>query len=259
MCKRIIRDSYYSYKAMFSYYGVVPYFLYKIVNSFFQICFFALFSIYLFGKENATDWIVGNAFMLSSCNSLFGVGVNTTYERIFGTLKYEVASSSDIIYRYLLQIIIHIFDGIFNIMLGILYGILFFNIEIDFATFVKILAIATISMISIACFSLFIGNIGLIIRDMSSILNFINMIIMICAGVNYPIERMPKVLRVCGEFLPLSGGIMAARRAISGNESEVWKMIVHEIAIGGIYFATAVILYKIIESLAIKNARIDLM
>ena len=259
MFKRIISDSYYSYKAMFSYYGVVPYLLYKIVNSFFQICFFALFSIYLFGQKNVTDWIIGNAFMLSSCNSLFGVGVNATYERIFGTLKYEVASSADIVTRYLLQIIMHIFDGIFNIMLGIFYGALFFNLEIDFVMFIKLFAIATISMISIACFSLFIGNIGLIIRDMSSILNFVNMFIMICAGVNYPIEIMPRALRVSGRFLPLSGGIMAARMVVNGNESGILNMIAHETAVGCIYIVIAVILYKVIESIAIRRAKIDLM
>ncbi|WP_019189868.1 ABC transporter permease [Levyella massiliensis] len=259
MIKRIFRDSYYSYKALFSYYGVVPYFLYKIINSFFQIAFFSLFAISLFGKENATNWIVGNAFMLSSCNSLFGIGVNATYERIFGTLKYTITGSTDIFSRYCSQVIMHLVDGLFNIMLGVMYGAVCFGVNISIFESLRLLLVAFVSMLSISGFSLFLGNIGLLIRDMTSVLNFVNMFIMICAGVNYPIETLPKLLKTIGRVLPLSGGIEAARAVINQQTEGVPIMLFREFSVCLFYVALAIIIYKLIENSAIKNGKIDLM
>lgn len=259
MIKRCVRDSYYSYKALFSYYGIVSYTLFKVINALFQVTFFSLFSIYLFGQQDATFWVVGNAFMLSSCNSLFGVGVNATYERIFGTLKYSIVSPTGTISRYFIQMFIHVLDGVLNILLGIVYGILFFGLELSVIQFIQLMGVATIAMISISGLSIFLGNLGLFVRDMTLVLNLVNMLIMICAGVNYPIDTMPVFIRAISKTIPLSRSIVAARQITNNNYTGIGSMLIFELLTGIVYIVLATLCFRHIEKMVIKKARLELI
>lgn len=259
MISRYFRDSIYNYKALFSYYGILPYSLFKIVNSLFQISFFIMVSKYLFGQADGTFWIIGNAFMLSSCNSLFGVGANATYERVFGTLKYYTVSTTSIFSRYIIQLIMHVLDGTLNILLGILYGMLIWGMKISFLQFLQLIGVSISAMVSISGFSLLVGNLGLVVRDMTLVLNFIHMQILICAGVNYSIDSMPLIVKVISKITPLSHSIIAARMVIMKSNTGIIKNIFYELVIGIVYVLLATGGYFLIERVAIKKASLDLM
>lgn len=259
MISRYFRDSLYNYKALFSYYGILSYSLFKIVNSLFQISFFIMVSKYLFGQRDGTFWVIGNAFMLSSCNSLFGVGANATYERVFGTLKYYVASTTSILSRYIIQMIMHVLDGTLNILLGILYGMLIWGMRISILQFLQMIGISVIAMVSISGFSLLVGNLGLVVRDMTLVLNFIHMQILICAGANYSIDSMPMIVKVVSKATPLSHSIIAARAVIMKSDDGIIKNIFYELIIGIAYVLLAAGVHFLIERAAIKKASLELI
>lgn len=259
MVFRFFRLSYLNFKALFGYYETKSYFLLKIINSLFQMIFFTFFALYIFDIKDCTFWIIGNAFMLSTCNSLFGVGLNATYERVFGTLKYSVISNLNTLYKYLIQIFMHVLEGTLEILLGIGLGILLFGMKISIGNFIYIIIISIFSMFSACSFCLIIGQLGLLMRDMNLFINIVNMMIMICSGVNYSIENLPRVFQILSKLLPMTRSISAAREVLNYSYKEATLLVIGEVICGIVYMILAVLISKIIEREAIKHATLDLL
>lgn len=111
MVARFFKQSLLSYKSLFGFLDPKVYFFVKIINPVFQLIFFSLLASFVYQTKDVTPWVIGNAFLLSMYNSMFGVGTVMVNERQFGTLASIIASPSNNFLIFVGRAFMHILDS----------------------------------------------------------------------------------------------------------------------------------------------------
>lgn len=259
--KRIYRNGLYSFKGLYGFLQPQVYLLVKVINPIFQILFFSLVAKHAYGDKDITLYIIGNAFILCMYNAFFGVGCNLIDERSFGTLKLIIGSPCNKFNLFITKSIFHILDGIITVVIGLITGIIFFNVRIQINQ-IPIFALCLLSVIFTACsMGLFIGSIGLVTRDINLLLNLSSMMLMALCGVNFPTEKLPYSLQCFSNILPLTNSLKACRLLINHdilNLNAIYFLILKEVCLGIVYCIMAYLALKLMERLAKCRATIDI-
>lgn len=256
---RFLRQSLLSYKAMYGYLNKRIFLLQKVGNPILQLVFFAMLAKYIYHTRDSTPWIIGNAFLLSVYNALFGVGTVMNHERQFGTLKVVVSSPSNKFSIFAGRAFFHILDGLFSVIIGLTIGVLFFNCDFSRTNLPLFFLVIIISMFAAMGMGLLIGSLGLVLTDMNLLLNLSMSLLLIFCGSNFPVERLPAFLQPISYFLPMTRGIKACRLIANGQITPyVWQLISMELLVGVIYTMLGYLLFIYFERLARKQATLDI-
>lgn len=255
--KRIYRNALYSFKGLYGFLEPKTYILVKIINPVFQVLCFSMIARHSYGNVDISPYVVGNAFLLCTINAFFGVGSVLIQERQLGTLKLIVASPSSRFTAFTSKSVFYILDGIITVIIGLVTGVVCFGVRIDAQCIPAFIICLAAAVFSTCAMGLLIGSIGLITRDINLLLNVSSMILMCLSGVDFPIEKLPAMLKLFSGIFPLTNVLKASKILMAGNIN-VMPYILREISIGVIYAIVAFILFKVMEKLSIKKALIDL-
>ncbi|MGD6874227.1 ABC transporter permease [Sutcliffiella horikoshii] len=256
---RFFRQSILSYKALFGFYDPKIYFLVKVVNPIMQLIFFVMIAKYIHGSNDITPWVLGNAFILSMYNALFGVGAVMISERSFGTLSLVVVAPANKFLIFTGRAFIHILDACTTVIIGLVTSYLIFDVDFSNTDFKFLALCILITMISAMGIGLFIGSIGLITRDINLILNTSFFVLMIFTGAQFPLGNLPDILQSIPYFLPLTRGIEASRLVVGGDTSiNVIYLLGVELLIGLIYTLIGYYALIVFENISRKKASLDI-
>lgn len=256
---RFFRQSMMSYKALFGFLSPKIYILVKVINPIFQLIFFSLLASYVYQTDDVTPWLIGNAFLLSMFNSLFGVGTVMANERQFGTLTSIIASPSNHFLIFVGRAFMHIIDASSTVLIGFAVGYIFFGIDFSQTNFLMLFITIFISMYAAMGIGLLIGSIGLIVKDMNLILNTVSMGFMILTGANFPLSELPYFIQYISYSIPITRSIEAGRLIVAGGGStSLFTLMVKEVMIGTIYIIIGYYLLKVLERKAREGADMDL-
>ncbi|TGA96597.1 ABC transporter permease [Sporolactobacillus shoreae] len=255
---RFFRQSLLSYKALYGYLDTKVYLLVKVVNPIMQLIFFTLLCKYIYHTDDVTPWLIGNSFLLSVYNSLFGVGIVMNNERHFGTLKLVIASPANKFLVFVGRAFFHILDGLSSVILGLLIGVLLFHLNVTNMNILLFFITVLISMFAAMGMGLFIGSLGLVVSDMNLLLNLSMYVLFIFCGANFPVERLPFFLQNISYLLPVTRGIEACRLIAEGRITpHIYHLIGMEFVTGAVYMCIGFLFLIILEKLAKKSATLD--
>lgn len=235
------------------------YLLVKILNPILQLIFFTLLAKFVYQTDDVTPWVIGNAFLLSVYNSVFGVGAVMISERGFGTLKLVIGSTANKFFVFTGRAFIHIFDGLFSVIIGFLVGYFVFNLDFSNTDFLVLAMCLIISMFAAMGLGLFIGSFGLVVSDVNLILNLSMFILILFSGAQFSIDKLPSFLQFIPDVLPITRGIEASRLIIAGQiDSQVFELIGMEFVVGIVYIVLGYLLLKLFENLSKRYATLDI-
>ncbi|MBG9792693.1 hypothetical protein ABD76_09385 [Paenibacillus dendritiformis] len=255
---RFFRQSVLSYKALFGFLDPKVYLTVKVVNPIMQLIFFTLLARFAYNASDVTPWVIGNAFLLSVYNSLFGVGMVMVSERHFGTLKLVIASTTNNFLIFIGRAFIHVFDASITVLIGLTIGFIFFGLDFSNTNFLMLILSILVTMFSSMGMGLFLGSIGLVARDLNLIMNTIFFTLMIFTGAIIPISSLPVLLSEVPYFLPITRGIEASKLIIDGQiSSKIVELLLIEFFIGFCYLIIGYISLKLFERIARKSASLD--
>lgn len=259
--KRMYRNGLYSFKGLYGFLKPQVYLLVKVINPIFQVLFFSLIAKHAYGNKDITPYIIGNAFVLCMYNAFFGVGCNLVDERSFGTLKLIIGSPCNKFSHFISKSIFHILDGIVTVVIGLITGIIFFNVRIPLNV-TPIFTLCLLNAIFTTCsMGLLIGSIGLVTRDINLLLNLSSMMLMALCGVNFPTDKLPYFLQYLSNILPLTNALKASRLLTVGGALDlntIHLLILKEASLGAAYCIIAYLALKLMERLAKCRATIDI-
>ncbi|MBJ8107563.1 MULTISPECIES: ABC transporter permease [Bacillus cereus group] len=256
---RFFRQSILSYKALFGFLDPKIYFLVKVINPIMQLVFFSLIARYIHHTSDITPWVIGNAFLLSIYNALFGVGTVMVSERSFGTLQLVVASTANNFLIFIGRAFIHIFDATATVIIGLTVGYLFFELDFSNTNFLLLIICIIITMFSSIGVGLLLGSMGLVSRDLNLIMNTAVFVLMIFSGAQFPISNLPLLLSKVSYYIPITRGIEASRLIIDGNITvHVFNLLGGEALIGIIYMMLGYFTLRIFEYISKKKATLDI-
>ena len=226
---------YLSYRALFGWLNPQLYVLTLLVPTVTQLFFF----VYL-GRaadvENDAFFIVGNGLVAAAAPGLFGMAQTISDERYTQTLALLVVSPANRVAVFLGRAVPVIANGFLLAVWAFAVGSLVFGIHVP-VTALPALALA-IGVTAFSCVGLGLCNasLGLRWRETGVFANFLLFFLLIFAGVNVPLDRLPGWMSTFAQGLPVTHGAKAARELVAGAPfSSVAGLIGAEALVGAAY------------------------
>lgn len=257
--RRFVMQSWMSFRALFGWLNPMAYALIKIINPILQVIFFSILSQYVFKTKAITPWIIGNSILLCSKNAIYGVGSVLGNERNMGTLKLVIASPANKFFVFIGRGIMHIFDAMITVVVGLVVGWIWFGLSIPVDQLIPFVLALLISLYSAMGIGQLISSIGLVYRDGHLFLNISEYVLMILTGASFPLSRLPGFMIFVSGKLPLTHGIQAARLiAEGGGLDQIQVLLVEEFVIGTIYILIGYVVLQYFEYQSRVKATLDL-
>ncbi|MGN6797970.1 MAG: ABC transporter permease [Gaiellaceae bacterium] len=248
---------YISYRALFGWLNPFMYAITLLIPSLTQLAFF----VYL-GRTahvaNDAFYVTGNALVAAATPSLFGMAQTVAGERYTQTLSLLVVSPASRIAIFVGRSLPATVNGVVISAWTLAIAALLFGIHVPVHALAP-LALA-IAVTSFACvgIGLFNASLGLRWRETAVIGNLLLYILLIFAGVNVPLSRLPGWMSTLAQGLPVTHGANAARQLIAGASlGHVLPLIAAEALVGAVYVAIGLSTISLFELEARRGATLE--
>ncbi|MGH3111118.1 MAG: ABC transporter permease [Gaiellaceae bacterium] len=246
-----------SYRALFNWMSPWVFFPILVVYPLFQILFFAYLGRYA-GVGSDEFFLIGNTFIAAATAGLFGMGHSVAGERRSQTLASILASPASRLALFLGRALPSILTGFAVSVTSFALGALVLDVEIA-ARAVAGLSLAILAS-SFACtaMGLCLGAIGLRGRNVSLFADVIAGSMLLVAGANVPLDRLPGWIQATSSVIPLTRGIEAARDVAAGASlSDVSGLLLAELGIGMLYLVAGLALLRLFEFESRRSATLE--
>ncbi|GIO25855.1 ABC transporter permease [Ornithinibacillus bavariensis] len=256
---RFFRHSLLSYRALFGWLNPKVYILVMVLNPLSQLLFFAVLVNYVYDGKGLVGYIGANALILCVMSSVFGIMTIITSDRYMGTLQLVMASPANKIGLFLSRSIAHILNGLFTSMIGLIFGILIFQIKIPIEAILPLLSVWLVSIFSACGLGLIIGCFCLWTPSMNLIANLLASSLLLLSGANYPQSIMPTWLTYVADFIPLTRGVELTKQILNErNYENVVPILGQEFLLGVTFFIISLLFIKYAEYLSRIKGTMDL-
>ena len=246
-----------SYRALFNWIRPGIYITTMLGSPLFQILFFAYLGRFS-GLRDDTYFVVGNAVQISSMAGIYAMTLTIANERNYGTLSPILATPANRVALFLGRAVPVIANGLFVSAFGFGVGLLLLDFTLAADQLPALAFVVLVTVFACTGFGMLLGSFGLRARDVFFFSNLVYFLMLLCCGVNIPLESLPAWLEAIGRALPLTHGIEAAREIVGGATlSDVSGLVWKEAAIGAVYTALAFGLFRWFEALSRRRAALD--
>lgn len=246
--QRFIRQGILSYKALFGWLDPKVYIFVMVLSPLSQLIFFSTLVNYVYKGENLVGYVAANALLLCVLNAVFGIMSVITSDRWMGTLPLVMTTPYNKASLFLSRSIAHVLNGLFTATVGLVFGIILFQLSISFQESLVLLIIWLCSIFSATALGLILGTFCLWSPSMHLWSNLLASLLLLLSGANYPYSRMPEWLQLLGQFTPLTRGVQLTKNILNdGNYSNVIPLLGQEILLGIVFFVISFLLLKFAE------------
>lgn len=257
--KRILRNAVIPYKNIFGAMGYQNYLMVNIGGPLFQMICFTLIASYANQSYDSTYWFIGNALVMTYFNAIFGVGSQLSAEKSYGTLLLLIASPTNRMSIFVPRAILHIFDSLLTVFIGLITGALLFGFTLPLSQVPAFILVIFIAAFSAMSFGLLISSLGLLTRDLNLILNIASMTLLGLTGANFPLEYLPFWIQRIAHVLPLTRSIELCRLLQAGESlGSHLSLLYGECLVGLGIMLVGFVVFSITEKMAIKRGILEL-
>ena len=246
-----------SYRALFNWISPWVFFPILVIYPVFQILFFAYLGRY---AEAASDefFLIGNTFIAAAVAGLFGMAQSVAGERRSQTLANLLASPASRVAIFLGRSLPSIITGFGVSAVSFTLGAVILGVGVT-STGLAGLGLAILAS-SFACtgMGLCIGALGLRGRNTSLFADSIAGAMLLVAGANVPLDRLPGWIQALSSVIPVTHGIEAARAVAAGaTVGSIGDLLLTELAIGVVYVVLGLALLRFFEFDGRRSATLE--
>lgn len=209
-------------------------------------------------KEYQTEYfpfvLVGLAFSGYLATAIHSFSQNLRYEQIIGTLEAMLVTPTKL---SIIIISLSLWDFIFTSIttfVYLLFGVLFFKVNISQMNFLTSLVILILTIISFSCIGIISASFIMVFKKGDPISWLITTFSGFFGGVFFPVTILPKPLQIISYFLPITYSLRGFRFALLQGYG--FKILIFDI---GMLFVFCVILLPLsiwIFKCAVKKTKI---
>lgn len=209
-----------------------------------QIAFFALLGRFVGGTHYLRFALLGNGFYLLTLLIITTVGASVTWERRAGTLLLLIASPTNPLLIFAGRNVGMATFGFVTGAAGIYLVVPLLGLSMTLSSAAGLVPIVLAVAVGSYGAGLFMGSLALYARGYQNVLsNAFVLLVLVAAGVNYPVATLPASLRLVAWLLPLTRGLQAAHLLFAGAHfSEIANLIGGELGVGIAYALSAQLL-----------------
>jgi ABC-2 type transport system permease protein len=247
-----------SYIALFHWLRPAQYLATKVIGPIGQILFFTFLGRYGSSGESPSFYIIGNAVQLAALSGIFGVTFSIIGDRWNGTLPYLFGAPANRLLIFVGRAFIHIIDGSLGVIIGLLWGVILLNLDLSATEPLTLMIVILLTTYSTSGLGLTLGSLSLVTRNVMFVNNTAYFILLVLAGSNISIDRLPIGLQKISNMLPLTRGIIATRMIINGARiSEIASLMLEEFMIGTLYVLLGYALFRTFERQAKRRGTLE--
>lgn len=248
-----------SYKAMFSMLQLKVYVLVMVLSPLSQLLFFSMLVRYIYQGEGLSGYIAANALLLCVMNSVFGMMTVIMSDRGMGTLPLVIVTPANKGLLFLARSVPHIMNGIVTACLGLLFGVLVFQITLSFSTFLLLVCIWLVSIFAACGLGLILASCSLWTPSMHLLANLLASTLLLLSGANYSLQVMPDWLRFIAQALPLTRGVELTKAIVGGGDlSQFAILLTEEFLLGCVFFMIGIVAMRYAEMIARRKGTMEL-
>ena len=248
---------YISYRALFGWLNPTTYVLVLLIPSLTQLFFF----VYLGRAAHVEDdayYVAGNALVAAATPSLFGMSQAIAGERYTQTLSLLVVSPASRVALFLGRSLPAIANGVVISVwtLGVSAAVL--GIHVPVGALAPLALTIAISAFSCVGLGLVNASLGLRWREGAVLSNALLYVLLLFAGINVPLDRLPHWIATLAQGLPLTHGAHASRELIGGASlAHVAGLLGAEALIASAYTALGLATLRYFEVEARRGAALE--
>jgi ABC-2 type transport system permease protein len=254
------QGAYLSYVALFTWFAPWNYLASKIVMPLGQILFFTFLGSYATGRASADFYVIGNAVQLAAVSGVFGVTMSIGGDRWSGTLPYLFGAPANRLTIFLGRAAIHVVDGMLGVWIGLAWGALLLGLDLSHTDPLALSLTILVVAFSTSGLGLMLGSLSLITVNVMFVNNLVYFMLLIFSGSNLDLSKLPAVMQVVSQAIPLTRGIASARLIIAGGSlADVGPLLVQEIGIGLIYALVGYGMFRWFEIQAKRRGTLEVI
>jgi ABC-2 type transport system permease protein len=154
--------------------------------------------------------------------------------------------------------VMHIFDGMLGVFIGLVWGVLLFGLDLSQASPAALVLTILITTFSTAGLGLLLGCLSLLTRNVMFVNNTVFFLLLVFSGANVPLAKMPAWALSVSQALPLTRGIAATRLIVAGaGLQEVMPLLWGELLIGLVYGLAGFVFFRWFERQARRRGTLE--
>lgn len=247
-----------SYRALFNWLRPSIYVFTTLVPSVTKLCFFVFLGRAAHSGNDAF-YVAGNALVVAASPSIFGMAQTIAGERYTQTLSLLVVSPANRVAIFLGRALPATLNGFVVSVWAFTVGSLLFGVSVP-AHALAPLAL-TIALAALSCVGIGLLNaaLGLRWRETGVLGNIVLYVLLLFAGVNIPLDRLPGWLATVAEGLPVTHAARAARDLVGGSSfGHVLPLLGAEALVGACYVAVGLAAIRVFEAEARRGAALEI-
>ncbi len=254
--KRFIENVFLSYKSIYGWMSLRTYIFMVVLIPFSQTALFSYLNYFIKGEAGMKYAALGNSLYTICIFVVFSMGASITNERRLGTLQTILFAPQNKFIFFITKSVLHIVEGIVTCCFSLLIGTILFKLDYsDVNWFYMAVVIFTTASMMIGV-GLFAAVAGLLFRKATPILNAIVLLLFLLCGINFPTSKLPGVLQLVSNAIPLTYGIRLLRAVYS--KGEIFTMDFLNLCLTGIiFFIVSYSVFKISEAYSRKRGTLD--
>jgi ABC-2 type transport system permease protein len=222
-----------------------------------QLVWFVHLGRYL-GTHPVGFYAVGNAVHACAMAGLFAPVMTVYGERSGATLNALLATPANRALLFAGRVVAPVLLGAATAAVMLALGRVVAGVEVPADRLPLLAATLLATAASCSAFGLVLGAVALRTREALMLANLALYLMLLLCGVNLPRSSLPGPAEALGGLLPLTHGIVAARRAVDGGGG-VLGLAGAELLKAGVYLVVAVALLHLLERQSRARATLDRM
>jgi ABC-2 type transport system permease protein len=228
-----------------------------LIPSVTKLCFFVFLGRAAHTGDDAY-YVAGNALVVAASPSIFGMAQTIAGERYTQTLSLLVVSPANRVAVFLGRALPATLNGFVVSVWAFTVGALLFGVSVPghaLAPLALTIALAAASCVGIGLLN---AALGLRWRETGVLGNIVLYVLLLFAGVNIPLDRLPGWLSTIAEGLPVTHAARAARELVGGASlAHVLPLLAAEALVGLAYVAVGLAAIGLFEHEARRGASLE--
>jgi ABC-2 type transport system permease protein len=259
MLTTLWRQSYLSYKGLFTWLDWPAYLANVIVRPALMATMFGLTGRFARGEEAAFDFVVGMSAYSMMNIVLAGILQSFSGERYNGTLGLLFTSPVGRLQTFVTRSLFHFPNGLLNITVGLVWSALVLGIDFSGADLPAVFAGFVVLAVAAVMFSLFMGNFAIVFRNWNYFMAVTTALWMVFTGVVIPRDDLPTGLYAISEVMPMSHALDGLRLAFAGGSlGEASGDFGLELLVGLCYAMVGYAMFRLLERYIRRSGAYDL-
>jgi ABC-2 type transport system permease protein len=203
-------------------------------------------------------YVIGNSLHNASLPCLWAMTHAIAGERFQQTLGYILISPARRAPLFLGRALPVVANGFVVAAFAFVVGGAIVGISVPAESLAPIALVVLVGAFACTGLGLVNAGIGLVVREVAVLSNFLFGGLMVFTGANVPLEELPGWLQTAAHGLPLTHAIDAARQLADGASlGAVDGLIAAEVLVGTVYGAIGFALIRVLETMSRRHATLE--